>query len=171
MSDVVLLMTASIDGFVDAPDGHAGGLAEPNELQRRQPDRVRRAGRHNMGRVNYLQMAPVWPTATGDYATPESTIAGGNLADEGRSAPDQSGGEITAWGGAASYRPSPGSEQLINQYVVITRPVAYGGAPIFHDFPDALHLELVYSTTSRRGTMLGAFEPPGRRHEADREHR
>jgi hypothetical protein len=34
MRNVVLIMTASIDGYVAAPQGHAGGLPEPDELKR-----------------------------------------------------------------------------------------------------------------------------------------
>jgi hypothetical protein len=68
MRNVVLIMTASIDGFVVAPHGHAGGLPEPEELQRWKLDRIRRAGTHIMGRVTYQEMASVWPTATGEYA-------------------------------------------------------------------------------------------------------
>ena len=53
MRNVVLIMTASIDGYVVAPKGHAGGLPEPDELKRWKLDRIRRAGTHIMGRVTY----------------------------------------------------------------------------------------------------------------------
>ncbi len=110
MRDVTLMMTASIDGFVDEPSGHAGGLPEPKELELWKLDRIRRAGTHIMGRVSYEQMSTVWPTATGDYAA----------------------------------------------------PIAYGGgAAMFADLPDALHLELVASTTYSSGTTLRIFEPRG----------
>lgn len=74
MRNVVLLMTASIDGFVAAPQGHAGGLPEPEELKRWKLDRIRRAGTHAMGRVTYEEMAAYWPTSTDDYAAPMNEI-------------------------------------------------------------------------------------------------
>jgi dihydrofolate reductase len=180
MRDVTLIMTASIDGFVNAPTGHAGGLPEPEELERWKLDRIRRAGAHIMGRVSYEQMASVWPTATGDYAAPmneipkvvfsktlteatwpESTIANGNLEDEINALRNQPGGEIIAWGGAR-FAQALSRAQLINKYVIITQPVAYGGgAAMFADLPDALHLHLLASTTYASGTTLRIFEPQG----------
>jgi dihydrofolate reductase len=74
MRSVVLIMTASMDGFVVAPTGHAGGLPEPAELQRWKLDRIRRAGAHIMGRVTYEEMASAWPHSTEDYATPMNEI-------------------------------------------------------------------------------------------------
>jgi dihydrofolate reductase len=119
MRNVVLIMTASLDGYVVAPKGHAGGLPEPDELKRWKLDRIRRAGTHIMGRVTYEEMAAAWPTSTDDYAAPmndipkvvfsktlseatwpESSIARGDLAEEVRGVKNQSGGEIIAWGGA-----------------------------------------------------------------------
>jgi dihydrofolate reductase len=180
MRDVTLIMTASIDGFVDAPAGHAGFLPEPQELQRWKLDRIRRAGTHIMGRVSYEQMATVWPTATGDYAAPmneipkvvfsktlteatwpESTIASGDLEGEITALRSQPGGEIIAWGGAR-FAQALSRTQLINKYVIITQPVAYGGgASMFTNLPDALHLDLVTSTTYASGTTLRIFEPRG----------
>ena len=123
MRRVVLIMTASIDGFVVAPTGHAGGMPEPDELVRWKLDRIRRAGTHIMGRVTYEEMAGFWPTSTDDYAAPmndipkvvfsktlkeatwpESAIARGDLADEIAALKSQPGGEIIAWGVPDSLR-------------------------------------------------------------------
>ena len=101
----------------------------------------------------------------------DSTIASGDLADEIAALQAKPGGEIIAWG-RARLAQALSREQPMNQCVVITQPLAYGGgAPIFHDLPDALHLELVASTTYRSGTMLRIFEPRGWGHELDGEHR
>jgi len=74
MRNVVLIMTASIDGYVVAPKEHAGGLPEPDELKRWKLDRIRRAGTHIMGRVTYEEMAAAWPASTDDYAAPMNDI-------------------------------------------------------------------------------------------------
>jgi dihydrofolate reductase len=180
MRNVVLIMTASIDGFVAAPQGHAGGLPEPEELQRWKLDRIRRAGTHIMGRVTYQEMSSFWPTATGEYAGPmndipkvvfsttlteatwpESTIARGDLAGEIAALKDQPGGEIIAWGGAG-FAQALARAGLVDQYAIVVQPVAYGGGkPIFHEMRDALHLRLLSATTYSSGTLLHLYEPRG----------
>jgi dihydrofolate reductase len=180
MRAVVLIMTASMDGFVAAPHGHAGGMPEPSELQRWKLDRIRRAGTHIMGRVTYEEMASFWPSSTDEYAAPmneipkvvfsktlkearwpESSVAHGELADDIAALKDQAGGEIIAWGGAR-FAQALTRANLIDQYVLVRQPVAYGGgAPIFNDLRDALHLRLVAATTYSTGTMLHIYEPRG----------
>jgi dihydrofolate reductase len=180
MRNVVLIMTASIDGFVVAPTGHAGGLPEPDELKRWKLNRIRRAGTHIMGRVTYEEMAGFWPTSTDDYAAPmneipkvvfsktldeapwpESSIARGDLADEIAALKNQPGGEIIAWGGAG-FAQALSRAGLIDEYAIVVQPVAYGdGKPIFRDLPDALHFRPVAVTTFPTGTLLHVFEPRG----------
>ena len=180
MRNVVLIMTASLDGFVVAPTGHAGGLPEPPELQRWKLERIRRAGAHIMGRVTYEEMASFWPHSTEDYAAPmneipkvvfsrtlkeahwpESSIARGELAEDVAALKEQPGGEIIVWGGAA-FAQALARAGLIDEYALIRQPVAYGGGkPIFRDLPDALHLRLVAATTYSTGTMLHIYEPVG----------
>jgi dihydrofolate reductase len=102
MRKVVLIMTASIDGYVVAPSGEVvGGHPEPAELKRWKLERIRRAGTHIMGRTTYEGMASFWPTSKDEYAAPmneipkvvfsksleaaswpESSIARGPLSDE-----------------------------------------------------------------------------------------
>ncbi len=178
MREVVLLMTASIDGFVAAPTGHVGGLPEPDELKRWKLDRIRRAGTHIMGRVTYEEMASYWPTSTDDYAAPmndipkvvfsktleEATwagtsIASGDLADEIAALKGQAGGEIIAWGGAR-FAQALSTAGLIDVYAIVVKPVAYGnGEPLFANLPDALLLRVVSTTTFSTGTMLHIYRP------------
>jgi dihydrofolate reductase len=178
---VVLMMSVSVDGLVAGPHGHAGGLAEPNELKRWKLDRVRQAGTHIMGRVTYEEMAAYWPTSTDDYAAPmneipkvafskaldqatwaESSIARGDLEDEIANLRRQPGGEIIAWGGA-SFAQSLSRAGLIDEYVLVIHPVAFGsGMPMFRDLPDALRLELLEAQTFDTGTVLHIYEPSDR---------
>ncbi len=183
MRRVVLLMTASIDGFVVAPKGHAGGLPEPDELKRWKLDRIRGAGTHIMGRVTYGEMAGFWPTSTDPYAAPmndipkvvfsktleeanwpESRIARGELADEIAALKSEAGGEIIAWGGS-DFAQALSRAALIDEYAIVVQPVAFGGGkPMFRDLPEALHLGLVSATTFPSGVMLHLYEPLGRGH-------
>jgi len=180
MRNVVLIMTASIDGYVVGPKGHAGGMAEPDELARWKLDRIRRAGTHIMGRVTYEEMASFWPTSSDDYAAPMndipkvvfsktlgeaswpgSSIARGELAEEIKALKDQPGGEIIAWGGARFVQ-ALSRAGLIDQYAVVVQPVVYGGGePIFRDLRDALHMRVLSTTTFSSGTMLHLYESRG----------
>jgi dihydrofolate reductase len=181
MRNVVLIMTASVDGYVVAPQGHAGGLPEPAELSRWKLDRIRRAGTHIMGRVTYEEMSSFWPTSTADYAAPmneipkvvfskslreaawpESAIASGDLAEEIGALKAQPGGEIIAWGGAG-FAQALSRAGLIDEYVIVVQPVAYGGGePVFRDLPRPLQLRLLSSTTYASGTMLQLYQPRDR---------
>jgi dihydrofolate reductase len=180
MRDVVLVMTASIDGYVAAPHGHAGMMPEPEELKRWKLDRIRRAGTHIMGRVTYEEMAAYWPTSADDYAAPmneipkvvfskflkeatwpESSVASGDLTDEIATLRQNPGGEIIAWGGAG-FAQALSRAGLVNKYVIVTQPVAYGGGlPLFRDLSDALHLTVMEATTFSSGTMLHIYTPKG----------
>jgi dihydrofolate reductase len=186
MRNLVLIMTASLDGYVVAPKGHAGGLPEPKELQRWKLDRICRAGTHIMGRVTYEEMASAWPTSTADYAAPmneipkvvfsktltkapwrESTIARGDLEGEIASLKEKPGGEIIAWGGA-NFAQSLSRAGLVDEYAIIIQPVVYGGGqPIFSSLPDALHLQRLATTTYSSGTALNIFKPRGWGHGLD----
>jgi dihydrofolate reductase len=179
MRKVVLIMTASIDGYVAAPSGKAVGAGlEPAELKRWKLERIRCAGTHIMGRVTYEGMAASWPTSTDDYAAPmneipkvvfskslekatwpESSIARGDLADEIAALRRQSGGDIIAWGGAR-FAQSLSNTGLVDEYAIVTLPVAYGGGkPLFHDLPDSLQFTVLAATNYADGTALHLYEP------------
>lgn len=179
MRKVVLIMTASIDGFVAAPDGIAvGGLPEPAELKRWKLERIRRAGTHIMGRVSYVEMATFWPKSTDDYAAPmneipkivfsktlkeatwpESSIASGDLAGEIAALRKQPGGEIIAWGGAG-FAQALAKARLIDEYAIVTQPIAYGGGkPLFLDLKEAMQFEPLATTTYASGALLRQYKP------------
>jgi dihydrofolate reductase len=173
---VVLIMSVSVDGFVAGPHGHAGAFDEPVELKHWKLERVRRAGTHIMGRVTYEEMAAHWPTSTDEYAAPmneipkvvfsnslddakwsKSSIARGDLATEIVTLRGQSGGEIIAWGGAR-FAQALSRNGLIDEYVLVIHPVAFGsGMPMFRDLPKALLLELVESRTYENSTVLHVY--------------
>lgn len=181
MRKVVLMMTASIDGCVEARSGLAvGATAEPLELKRWKLDQIRNAGTHIMGRVTYEQMATAWPTSNDAYAASmneiskvvfsstlevaiwqQSTIARGGLADEIAALRDQLGGEIIAWGGAR-FAQSLSRAGLINEYAIVTRPIVYGGGePLFRDLGEALVLDVLATTIYVGGIALHLYEPRG----------
>jgi dihydrofolate reductase len=155
-------------------------MPEPEELKRWKLDRIGRAGTHIMGRVTYEEMAGYWPTSTDDYAKPmneipkvvfskvlqeatwpESSVASGDLAHEISTLRHNPGGEIVAWGGAG-FAQSLIRAGLINKYIIVTQPVAYGGGQsLFQDLPDALHLNVEATMTFSSGTTLHIYTPRG----------
>jgi len=157
-------------------------MPEPPELKRWKLDRISRAGAHAMGRKTYQEMSSFWPTSKDPYATPmndipkvvfsqtlkaadwpETTIANGDLAKEVALLRRKPGGEIIAWGGAALAQ-ALCRANLIDEYAIITRPVAYGnGKPLFLDLPEALELEVLATTTFTGGHILRLYVPKGRR--------
>jgi dihydrofolate reductase len=181
MRVVTLMMSMSIDGFVAGPQGHAGALAEPDELRRWKLDRIRRAGTHIMGRTTYEEMASYWPTSSDDYAAPMneisevvfsktldeatwpgSSIARGDLAEEITSLRRQPEGEIIAWGGAG-FAQSLSRARLVDQYVLITHPVVFGGGlPLFGGLPDTLRLKLLAAQVYDTGVTAHIYEPERR---------
>ncbi|HEX6349975.1 MAG TPA: dihydrofolate reductase family protein [Candidatus Dormibacteraeota bacterium] len=176
MRKVVLMMSASVDGFVVGRDAHAGAFPEPEELKRWKLDRIRRAGTHIMGRVTYEEMASHWPTSTDDYAAPmneipkvvfsktlgeanwaKTTIARGDLAKEIADLRGEGEGEIIAWGGARFVQ-SLSRAGLIDEYVMVIHPVAFGGGlPMFADLPKALQLDLLQAKAYDNGTVLHVY--------------
>ena len=180
MRNVVLMMSASVDGYVAGPHGHAGAVPEPAELSQWKLDRIRRAGTHIMGRVTYEEMAGFWPTSTDDYAAPmneipkvvfsrtlaeatwpESSIARGDLAEEIAALRAQPGGEIIAWGGAG-FAQALSRAGLVDEYVLVISPVALGsGLPMFADLPAALRLELAEARVFG-STALHIYRPASR---------
>jgi dihydrofolate reductase len=92
---------------------------------------------------------------------PESSVARGDLADEIAALRRQLGGEIIAWGGAG-FAQALSRAGLIDEYAIVTQPVAYGGGlPMFRHLPDALHLSLVDAKTFPSGTMLHIYRRKG----------
>jgi dihydrofolate reductase len=176
MRDVLLMMSMSVDGYVVGPHGHAGAIPEPAELKEWKLERIRRAGTHTMGRTTYEEMASHWPHSSDDYAAPMneipkvvfskslkeatwpgSTIAGGDTAEEIAALKSQSGGEIIAWGGA-EFVQALSRARLIDEYVLVIGPVAYGsGLPMFKDLPEALPLDLVESRTFEPGYVVTRY--------------
>ena len=179
MRKIVLIMTMSIDGYVVGPEGMpTGGSPEPAELKRWKLDRIRRAGTHIMGRVSYLEMGPFWQKSEDAYAAPmndipkvvfsktlkettwpDSSIANGDLHAEIARLKNQPGGEVIAWGGAG-FAQALSKAGLIDEYVIITRPIAYGGGkPLFSGLTDALRLNVLVTTAYDNGTMLRIYAP------------
>jgi dihydrofolate reductase len=119
-----------------------------------------------MGRVTYEAMAGYWPTSTHAYAAPmndipkivfsntlergdwgDTKIVRGELAEQVTRLKREPGRDLLVHGGAALVQ-SLARHDLIDEYRLITHPLAVGGGlPMFKDLPAPLRLELVDSRT------------------------
>jgi dihydrofolate reductase len=89
-------------------------------------------------------------------------IARGDLAEEIANLRRQPGGEIIAWGGA-TFAQALSRAGLIDEYVLVIQPVAYGsGLPMFRDLPDALPLRLIEASTFESGAVIHVYRPSDR---------
>jgi dihydrofolate reductase len=122
-------------------------------------------------------MAAYWPTSSHDYAAPmneipkvvfsksleradwpESRIARGDLAEEIASLKDGSGKDMIAWGGAR-FAQSLAREGLIDQYRLVTHPVAVAeGEPLFKDLSSPAVLRHV-ETMPFTSAVVHVYEP------------
>ena len=168
-------MGVSLDGFVALPrgdgsvpvmEGEWGLPPEDPELTKLKLEVVREAGAHLMGRITYEAMAGYWPTSTHAYAAPmneipkivfsssldrgdwaDTQIVRGDLAEEIARLKRERGKDLLAHGGAAFVQ-SLARHNLIDEYRLITHPVAVGsGLPMFSDLPTPLRLNLVDAKT------------------------
>jgi dihydrofolate reductase len=181
MRQLVLQMGISIDGYVSGgPEQDIGREAPQHpDVVARVISWVTRAGAHAMGRVTYEEMAAHWPTSTEEVAAPmnqipkivfsrsltradwpTTTIARGDLAEEVARIKGEPGGDVIAYGGY-SLAQSLSRQNLVDEYRLVTRPVALGsGEPMFKDLPVGRTLELVESTPYPDGTVITVYRKP-----------
>jgi dihydrofolate reductase len=181
---LVLQMGISVDGIVATAQGNgstpvmegtAGLPGEDRKLTERKLAWLRDVGEHLMGRVTYEEMAGHWPTSTHPYAAlmndipkvvfsstleradwPQSRIARGDLAEEIARLKAEPGGDLMAHGGAA-FAQSLARLDLIDEYRLMTHPVAVGsGLPLFSELPAPLRFELV-EATAYGGTIARVY--------------
>jgi dihydrofolate reductase len=180
---IVLMMGISLDGIVAVPsgsdlrpvmEGTAGLPAEDPELTRLKMAWLWETGTHIMGRITYEEMAGYWPSSTADYAAPmnelpkvvfsktlededagwpESRVARGDLAAEVDRLRRESGKDVVAYGGAA-FAQSLARLDLIDEYRLVTHPVAIGeGARLFKDLPAPIRLRHVETRPFKSATV------------------
>jgi dihydrofolate reductase len=184
---LILQMGVSLDGVVAIPrgegtvpvmEGEWGLGPEEPALTELKLAWVWEAGAHLMGRVTYEQMASYWPTSTHPYAAPmneipkvvfsktldrgdwpDTTIVRGDIAEGIGRLKQEPGNDLLAHGGAAFVQ-ALARNDLVDEYRLITHPVAVGGGlPLFRDLPAPLRLELAEARTFG-STLLRVYRRP-----------
>jgi dihydrofolate reductase len=179
---LALMMDVSLDGLVARSGKYgAGGWGVPPEdpaLKARKLDWLGDAGLHLMGRTTYEEMAGFWPTSGDEYAKPmnelpkvvfsktltkadwaQSTIAGGDLAEEVNALKREPGKDLIAWGGAA-FAQSLTRLRLVDEYRLAVQPVALGdGLPLFAGLTAPFVLDLIEARAYPDGAVLHVYRP------------
>jgi dihydrofolate reductase len=174
-------MGVSLDGMVAIPrgegsvpvmEGQWGLPPEDPELTKLKLETVREAGAHLMGRITYEAMAGYWPTSTHPYAAPmneipkvvfsssleradwgDARVVRGDVTQEIGRLKREPGKDLLVHGGAAFVQ-SLARDDLIDEYRLITHPVAVGsGLPMFKDLQTPLRLELVDARTFQSASL------------------
>lgn len=184
MRNVVLQMQVTADGFVCGPNDELEWVFESfdDELKAWTVEHVRKAGVHIMGAKTYRDMASYWPNpeaiAPGEemFAAPmneipkvvfsrtlteagwrDTRIARGDLREEIEALRREPGNEILAHGGA-SFAQSLAKLNLIDEYRLLTHPIAFGtGRALFSALETPLDLKLVSARAFPSGTVAHVY--------------
>ena len=177
---LVLKMHMSLDGFVGRLDGDVGFIfaSLDDALIYSIVQDVWQAGLHIMGARTYGDMAAHWPTSKEPFAPPMNMIPKAVFSDTLEEAPwgpvqvirgdlvagiahlkAQPGKDIYAHGGA-SFARSLIAADLIDEYRLVTHPVALGrGLAIFSGIPETRALTLVESKSFPKGAVANIYRP------------
>ena len=170
----------SLDGVMESPERWAFSYSN-DEMEEANASEMAASDAMLMGRVTYEQMAAYWPNQPGgtpmvDYinsvpkivvsATLEeplewnnSTVIGGNAAEEIAKLKRRPGKDITILGSGALVR-SLLRDGLLDELRLMVHPVILGGGKrLFEDEEDRKALKLVDSRTFATGVVYLTYRP------------
>jgi len=178
---LVLKQHMSLDGYAGRLDGDVGFVFDSldDALTYWIVQDIWKAGVHIMGRKTYEDMAAWWPKSDEPFAAPMNTIPKAVFSDTLEEAPwgpvqvirgDLGAGiahlksqgdarPVVAHGGARFARALAAAD-LVDEYHLITHPVALGrGLAIFSGLPAARRLSLVENRAFPKGAVLNIYRP------------
>ncbi|WP_367321065.1 dihydrofolate reductase family protein [Streptomyces sp. HUAS ZL42] len=180
MRKIVLMMSVSLDGYIEGPGRDISWHRVDDELHQHFNDHIRQMGALLSGRVTYELMAGFWPTAdqdpdasavTTEFAgiwrdTPKivysrtlqsagwnTTIVRDVVPEEVRALKREPGGDLGLGGAdlAAAFL----REGLVDEFRVYVHPVLVGsGKPLFSQGSAPADLRLVESRVFGNGVVL-----------------
>jgi dihydrofolate reductase len=184
MRKIVLMMSVSLDGYIEGPDRDIEWHRVDAELHQHFNDEVRKLGALISGRVTYELMAAYWPTADKDpgigpemtefagiwrnipkvvfsrtlkHADWHTTIVPEVVPEEIRALKEQSGGDLALGGAdlAAEFL----RHGLVDEFRIYVHPVLIGrGKPLFPDSEALTGLRLVGTREFGNGVVLLSYE-------------
>ncbi|MER5971608.1 dihydrofolate reductase family protein [Streptomyces sp. NPDC002055] len=187
MRKIVLMMSVSLDGYIEGPHREIDWHLVDEELHQHFNDELRGMGAFLGGRVTHELMADFWPTADADPDAPpvmvefaeiwrekpkmvfsrtlkradwNTVVMRDVVPEEIRELKEQPGGDLVLGGAglAATFM----RQDLIDEYRVYVHPVLIGrGKPLFPDTDARTALRLVESRAFGNGVVLLRYERPG----------
>jgi len=184
MRKVILMMSVSLDGFIEGPDHDLGWHMVDDELHSHFNEQLRGMGAFLDGRVTYELMAGFWPTADADPSSTGPMVefaaiwrdmpkfvfsrtmegAGWNTTVVRHVVPEEiealkarPGGDMVLGGAdlAASFM----RHDLIDEYRLYVHPVVIGrGKPLFPPGAARVVLGLAQTRTFGNGVVLLRYE-------------
>lgn len=184
MAKIVLMMSVSLDGFIEGPNRELDWHLVDEELHQHFNDELRQMGAFLEGRVTYELMAEFWPTADTDPAStgPEvefagiwrdmpkivysrtlesadsnATIVREVVPEEVEALKARSGGDLALGGAdlAAAFL----ERDLIDELRLYLHPVVIGhGKPLFRRSDVRRHFRLAESRAFGNGVVLLRYE-------------
>lgn len=185
MRKLILMMSVSLDGFIEGPNRDIGWHVVDDELHRHFNDEIRTMSAILHGRVTYELMAGFWPTADTDPSSTEpmrefadiwrdipkivfsstlkevgwnTTIMREVVPDQIQALKAQPGGDMVLGGAdlAAAFM----AHDLIDEYRLYFHPVVVGaGTPLFPASDQPRTLRLTGTRTFGNGVVLLRYEP------------
>jgi dihydrofolate reductase len=184
---IIWMMSVSVDGYMEGPDGDIDWHLVDDELHRHMNDWLGRAGGFLEGRVTYELMEEYWPSADQDPDAPPSIVefariwrdmpkvvysrtlerAGANatvvrdvVPAEVLALKAQPGGDLVV--GGADLGAEFAGHDLIDEYRVYVHPIVIGrGTPMLRASDAKVPLSLIETHTFGNGVVLLRYERAG----------
>ncbi len=186
MRKIVLMMSVSLDGFIEGPAQELDWHLIDDELHSHFNAFLSEMGVFLSGRVTHELMAAFWPTADEDPSSPppmvefaaiwrdmpkivysttldtsewNTTVVRDVVPDEVNALKAQSGGDLALGGAdlAATFM----RHDLIDEYRIYVHPVVIGqGKPLFQPSAPKTDLRLVETNAFGNGVVLLRYERP-----------
>jgi len=189
MRRIILMMSVSVDGFIEGPDRELDWQMVDDELHSHFNEQLGAMGAFLNGRVTHELMAGFWPTADRDPSSTRPMVefariwrdmpkivfsrtldrAGWNttvvrevVAEEIQELKAQPGGDMVLGGAdlAAAFM----RHDLIDEYRLYVHPVVIGrGKPLFQPSDVRVNLRLAETRTFGNGVVLLRYQLPTHR--------
>src|SRR5215208_2609207 len=187
MRKIVLMMSVSLDGFIEGPHREIDWHMVDDELHSHFNEQLSAMGAFLDGRVTYELMARFWPTAdtnpsstgpmvefariwrdmpkivfsrTLERADWNTTVVRDVVAEEIQELKAQPGGDLVLGGAdlAAAFM----RHDLIDEYRLYVHPIVIGqGKPMFQPSDARINLRLAETRTFGNGVVLLRYQRPG----------
>jgi dihydrofolate reductase len=186
MRSIILMMSVSLDGFIEGPDRELDWHMVDDELHSHFNEQLSAMGAFLNGRVTYELMAGFWPTADTDRSSTgpmvefariwrdmpkivfsrtleradwNTTVVRDLVVEEVMELKAQPGGDLVL--GGANLAAAFMRHDLIDEYRLYVHPIVIGqGKPLFQPSDARINLRLAETRTFGNGVVLLRYQRP-----------